>query len=86
MKHHVYFRSVLSTDLSLPTLAPDCARSATTYGVIAFLNRAREYTKEPLIKSSGSRVSDEMSSYARCRFRVDIRDSRPGSAAPQMGS
>src|ERR1700693_4865644 len=43
-------------------------------------------SKEPLIKSSGSRVSDEMSLYASCRFRVDIRDSRPGSAAPQMGS
>src|ERR1700693_31745 len=42
--------------------------------------------KEPLIKPSGSRVSDEMSLYASCRFRVDIRDSRPGSAAQQMGS
>ncbi len=45
MKHHVYFRSVLSTDLSLPTLTPDCARSATGHGVIGYLNRAREFTK-----------------------------------------
>src|ERR1700675_1411254 len=52
----------------------------------SFIIPPRNVTREPLIKSSGSRVSDEMSLYASCRFRVDIRDSRPGSAAPQMGS
>jgi hypothetical protein len=45
MKHDVYLRFVRATDLTLPTLAPDGAPSATGHCVIANLNRAREFTK-----------------------------------------